>query len=404
MWKWLLVVFLVLVAAGGVLLYLKSNGPEEYPFAKATVETLVSNLHTNGKAEPLEWAALRSEQSGRVETVLVHEGDIVPKGALLAQMASSQAEGELAAAQARMEQAKAQLEAVARGGKSAELAEIDSNLDRARFDYESARKEHESLGRLVAKGAAAPFEADRARERLEQRKLEIQALERKRKALVTAADRSVAEAQVREAETAAELARRRIERNRLLAPMAGTLYTLAVRPGSYLNPGDMVASVGHLDRMRVRVFVDEPELGRVALGQTVTITWDASAVKKNWSGTVERLAASVEPVGMRQVGEVLCTIENPDRDLVPGANVNVEIRSSVVPDALTIPKEALRREANETGVWALDGETIAWRQVRVGISSVTRTQVVSGLKAGEPVALPTEKPLRAGVRIRAIYP
>jgi len=54
-----------------------------------------------------------------------------------------------------------------------------------------------------------------------------------------------------------------------------------------VNVGDTAANVGRLDRLRVRVYVDEPELGRVAEGQPVTITWDAlpgSSGAGRWSG------------------------------------------------------------------------------------------------------------------------
>ena len=57
--------------------------------------------------------------------------------------------------------------------------------------------------------------------------------------------------------------------------MAGVVYGREVRPGSYVNAGDLIANIGRMDRLRVRVYVDEPELGRVAEGQPVTITWDA---------------------------------------------------------------------------------------------------------------------------------
>ena len=94
--------------------------------------------------------------------------------------------------------------------------------------------------------------------------------------------------------------------------------------GAYLNPGDPVGSVGKLDPVRVRVYVDEPELGRVAPGENVRITWDALPGRE-WTGMVEKRPTEVVPLGSRQVGEVLCTIGNPNRELVPGTNVNAFI-------------------------------------------------------------------------------
>src|SRR5205085_2936541 len=157
-----------------------------------------------------------------------------------------------------------------------------------------------------------------------------------------------------------------------------------------------------LDRVRVRVYVDEPELGRVAVGQPVAITWTAQP-GKSWKGTVEKGASGIIALGTRQVGEVLCTIDNPGHELVPGTNVDVEIRTSVVENALTIPRESLRREAAGLGVYALDGDVIHWRAVQTGVSSITRVAIMQGLKDGDAVALPTESSLKNGERVQPVF-
>src|SRR5262249_41789953 len=147
--------------------------------------------------------------------------------------------------------------------------------------------------------------------------LDIDALTRKRAALVGASDKSVAEALFREGQAAAAQARRRIAQAEIRAPISGVVYNLPARTGAYVNAGDLIASVGTLDRLRVRVYIDEPELGRIAIGQPVTITWDALP-GVSWSGAVDKLPTEVIALGTRQVGEVFCAIENRNRKLVPG--------------------------------------------------------------------------------------
>ena len=112
-----------------------------------------------------------------------------------------------------------------------------------------------------------------------------------------------------------------------------------------------IASIGKLNPGRVRVYVDEPELGRVSPGETVRITWDALPGKE-WMGVVEKRPTEVIALGTRQVGEVLCTVDNPMRELVPGNNVNAFILTQVVNNALTIPKAAVRRDGG-IGVFIL---------------------------------------------------
>jgi multidrug efflux pump subunit AcrA (membrane-fusion protein) len=117
------------------------------------------------------------------------------------------------------------------------------------------------------------------------------------------------------------------------------------------------------------------------------------------------MPTQIVALGTRQVGEVGCVIDNPDRDLLPGTNVDVEIQSKVVDNALTIPREALRRQGDQSGVFVLaPGNTIAWRPVQLGVSTTTRAEVTSGLSDSDSVALPTDKPLHAGMDVTPVFP
>jgi HlyD family secretion protein len=180
--------------------------------------------------------------------------------------------------------------------------------------------------------------------------------------------------------------------------MSGVLYGLEVRPGAYLEVGSPVANVGILDRVRVRVYVDEPELGRIAVGLPVTIRWQALDGRE-WKGTVERKPTSIQALGSRQVGEVLCTVDNPGGELLPGTNVDAEIRTAVVENALVIPREALRHDASGDFVFTLAGDVLERRGVKVGASSVTLAEITSGLKEGDPVMLPSDTSAKPGDRV-----
>ncbi|MFB3829050.1 MAG: efflux RND transporter periplasmic adaptor subunit [Bryobacteraceae bacterium] len=379
------------------------NQPPEVPFAKVRRETLVSTLPTNGRVEPIAWSPVRSDGAGLVASVPVQHGQQVQTGATIAVLSSTGLQADVSAAEARVAQARADLDTVEAGGRAAELAEIQSGLARARFERDAAQREYEALQRLQQKQAATAVQVDEARDRMRQSELQIDALEKRRAALVGRNDRSTAEARLREAEAALAQARARIARTVIRAPLSGVVYKLEVRPGAYVEAGGPVAEIGQIDRLRVRVYVDEPELGRVAVGQPVTITWDALPGKK-WTGTVEKKPSEIVALGTRQVGEVLCTISNPGQELIPGTNVNAEIRTNVAKDALTIPKEALRHQAGAVGAFVLRGDTLAWQEVTTGASSVTRVEVLGGLREGDAVALPTEAPLRPEMRVRAVFP
>ena len=176
----------------------------------------------------------------------------------------------------------------------------------------------------MAKNAATQAELTTARNAARQAQQQIDSLERRRSALVSQPDLRAAEARVAEAQAGVSAASRRLSQTLVRSPISGTVYSLDVKAGSYIEPGAPVAKVGKLDRVRVAVYVDEPELGRVAKGMPVTISWDALP-GRTWKGEVESVPLQVVPLGTRQVGEVVCVIENSDRSLIPGTNVNAEI-------------------------------------------------------------------------------
>ena len=397
--KLLLLLLLVVAAVIGWGIFRKT-APPQVSFTRVKRTTLVSTLPTNGKAEPFVWQAVNAETAGLVSQVAVREGQRVAKGAVLAVIADPSLAADVAAGEAKAAEARANLAALEAGGKPSELAGIENNLARARFDLEQHQKEYDTLRRLAEKQAAVPVDVEAAHDKVRQSQIEIEGLENRRKSLVDQTEIAAARARLQDVEVALNLARQRATLNTLLAPIAGEIYGLAVRPGAYVNVGDLAANVGRLDRLRVRVYVDEPELGRVAEGQPVTITWDALPGKQ-WHGTVERKPASIQALGSRQVGEVICSIENPGRELVPGANVNAEIRTAVVEGALVVPKETLRHDAQGDYVFALTGDTVARRPVKKGASSVTEVQVVQGLAEGDAVALPSDVPLKPGDRVAA---
>jgi HlyD family secretion protein len=336
-----------------------------------------------------------------VTHVDVANGKHVAQGAALAEIRDPEISADIDSAGARLAEAQANLNQLQTGGKLAEQSDIESSLNRAHFNLQTAQRDHEAVQRLVAQQAATPMEERAAADKVRQAQLEIDALEKRRTALVSKPDIEAAQARINDAEAALKLARQRSADAVVRAPIAGEVYDLAVRPGAYLNIGDLVANIGTLDRLRVRVYVDEPLLGRVRPGQPVTIRWEALPGKQ-WNGVVDRMPTSIQTLGSRQVGEVLCVIENPGRDLIPGNNVDAEIRTAVADNALVIPKETLRHDAQGDYVFLLRGGAVERRNVKTGISNVTQVQITDGLNEGDSVALPTDVPLKSGERVQPI--
>lgn len=376
--------------------YTHSDRPPVVSFIKAERQTIVSILSTNGKVEPSTWRPVNAERAALVSEVFVEQGAHVRAGARLVRLSDPQTDSELASAEARLTSARATLAVVERGGTAREFAEIDGSILKLQVDRQSRTQDIGSLRRLVAKKAATVQELRDAEDGLKRVDAEIAALNSRRAALVDRDDRAVSQTRVQEAERLLQAARKSAAQLSVNSPLDGVVYELAVRRGDWTAPGQLLARVGQTDPLRLLVYVDEPDLGRVSVGQSARITWDAMPGKV-WTAEVSVVPSQVVALGSRQVGEVIAIAANPDHRLPPGANVNVEIRAQVAENALAVPRVALRRQAGETGVFVLDNGKLAWRKVEPGISSMTITEIRKGLTLGDQVALPSEQPLSAGM-------
>ncbi|MGA7236349.1 MAG: efflux RND transporter periplasmic adaptor subunit [Bryobacteraceae bacterium] len=398
--KLLLYLLLVLAACAVAIAILHKGAPPPVKFTRVKRQTLISSVPTNGKVEPYRWQAVRAEAAGLVSRVPVQNGSRVAEGALLAELTDPEVQTSIDSASARVSEAQANLQLLQSGGKPADLSEIENSLGRAHFDLDTEQRELDAVKRLVAKQAATPMEERAAADKVRATQIEIAGLEKRRNTQVAKPDVEAAQARLDAAQAALRLAKQRSALTVVRAPIAGEIYELSVRPGAYVNVGDLVANIGTLDRLRVRVYVDEPLLGRVKLGEPVAIRWEALP-GRTWNGAVDQMPASIQTLGSRQVGEVVCAIENPGRDLIPGNNVDAEIRTAVVGNTLVIPKETMRRDAAGDYVFLLQDGAIERRAIKTGISNVTQAQVVEGLAEGDDIALPSDLELKAGERVQA---
>ena len=396
--KTLLVLLFIAVAASAAFFFKNRSAVPTVLFVKTTRQTLSNVLSTNGKVEPADYMEVRVESPGLVKQVLVHNGDSVRKDQVLARLSEPGLQQELEGALAREAQARADLQTLQAGGRSSDTAEIDGSLNKLKSDRDAAQHNLEALQRLLAKQAATQFEVDQAKQSVRSLDVQMESLQQRRTALVGKGDLGSAQARVREAEANVQLARSHIDQDVIQSPMAGTIYDLPARAGSFLNAGDPVASVGRLNPVRVRVYVDEPELGRVAAGEKVRITWDALPGKE-WLGLVEKRPTEVVTLGTRQVGEVLCTVDNPARELVPGTNVNAFLLTQVVENALTIPKAAVRRDGG-VGVFVLQKDnTVRWQIIATGASDALHVEVLKGLQDGDAVSATADQNLKNGQKV-----
>jgi HlyD family secretion protein len=374
-------------------------------FSTVRRQRIESTVSTNGKVEPAQWAAARAEAAGVVKTISVQRGQRVQAGQILVMLDTSAAQADLAASLAREEEAQAEETSAGQGGKAGQLASLNDSAATAQAAIQVAQRNYDSLQRLEQRQAATKQQVRDAKDALDRAKLQLSTLQDQKRTLVTASDRSVARAKVHDAQAAVALAQHQIGLGQVRAPIGGTVYQFDLKIGAYLQPGELVAMIGDLDEVKVTVYIDEPDLGRVALGMPVSITWDGRPGQK-WRGHVDKLPTEVVALNARTVGEVTTVVSNPNHDLLPGVSVNVTILSRETNDAVSIPKAGLRSMRGQNGVYKLQDNSIVWTPVKTGISDINNVQILSGLQLGDRVLdrviQPSDAEIKNDMRVKPV--
>lgn len=370
---------------------------------KVVRQEIASAISTNGKIEPINSFEAHAPAPATVNKVLVAEGDHVKAGQLLVKLDDAEARSQAAHALAQLRSAEAALSGTKAGGTQEELLTIRADLTKAQAERDEAQRNLQATQKLQQSGGASPAELEAAQSRVKKAEADVQLLQGKLNGRYSSPEVARVEASAAEARAAYAAAQELLHHSNVTAPFAGTVYQLPVKPGGYVNGGDLLVQVANLEKVRVRAFVDEPEIGRLAKGQKVEIKWDAIP-GRTWDGSLTRVPTSVTMVGTRTVGEITSEIDNSDRKLLPNVNVNVSIIAARHDNALTVSREAVHDVEGKRYVYKIEDEKILAQEVQTGLSSLTRVEVLKGIPEGAVIALGAinAQPLRNGMDIKVV--
>lgn len=394
------------IAVAVVLLASFMPRNDSVPVRAATAQrsAIRSIISTNGKVEPLLNFEAHAPVGTTVKKMFVKEGDRVQKGQLLVELNDAEASSQAAQALARVRGSEADISALDNGGNHEEVLTLDAELVKARTECDTAQRSLDALRKLQEQNAASPGEIKNAEDRLKRANAELDLLQQKQKNRYSQPEIARVEAQKADAQAAYAAAEDVLNQLNVRAPFDGTIYSLPVRQGAYLNPGDLVLQEADLSKVRVRAFVDEPDVGRLAPGDKIAVTWDALP-ERTWDGTVTVTPAVIKLHGTRNVGETTCIVDNRDFKLLPNVNVGVTIITAEHRNVVTVPREAVHQEDSKAYVYQIVNNELQRRYVQTSISNLTQVELTGGLPENGLVALGSvnSKPLRDGVTVRIVH-
>ena len=405
-------ILLYLLLAGALAYVLVGlSGRKPVPKISAVTpmrENLVSSISSNGKVEPIAPYVMRAQLDTFVEKVRATEGQGVKKGQVILELDVKDAAARLSEAKGKLLRAEDDLRAAKAGGRTDDVARVAGNLARAQAERDRLQKNHEVLQRLIALQAATQDELAANDLALMTARAEVTRLAATKQEFDRGVglDTNQAVLRVQQIQNEVSALDEKVRQGRITAPADGTLYSLPVKAGDYVKLGDLLAEMADLHKVRVRAFIDEPELGGLEPEEPVKITWDALP-NRNWIGKTELVPKQAVPHGTRSVGELLCMVPNDKLELLPGANVNVRINSKERINVLSVPRGAVEVSGGNQYVYVVKDnqlgvgkKTLEKRRIQVGIADATSYEVVSGLDQSEMVALPGDVDLRDGMAVQ----
>jgi HlyD family secretion protein len=396
--KWTLGLTLIVVVFGGFFVLSaskKGKRATEVRLEAVGTRDLVAAVTASGKIEAETKVDISADITGRITEIAVKEGDLVKKGQFLLQIDPAQ-----------------YLSIVSR--LEGQVASADAGLAQARTNRDQAKRSRDRAVGIQTANAELI-----AREVVEQA---IQAHE------VAEANYSSAKAGVDQARAALSEARSNLAKTRLVAPISGRVVRLAVEEGEVAVPGTfsretgLLMTIADLSVVLARVQVDETDVVRLHLGDSVSVTIDAfpdtafvgRVTKISNSAKLGQTGAASGSSTDRAVDfDVEITLDKPPAAIRPDLSATARIVTDTRKQSLAIPIIALtvrehedvpneaksspatapigsltaaeRKKKEREGVFVVHNGVANFQPVKVGIAGDEHFEVLSGLKAGDTV-------------------
>jgi HlyD family secretion protein len=394
--------------------------PTEVEFAKASRSTIIEKVSASGKIQPEVEVKLSPDVSGEIVSLNVAEGDSVVAGQELLKIRPDNYVSLLARAEAQMNATKANMEQ-----SKAVLAQSEARLSKAKIDYDRNAKLHKD--KVISD---ADFDQFVSAYTVAKQDLEAA------KANVNAANYNVksSQATLKEAKT-------NLTKTTIYAPQSGIISKLNVELGERVvgtsqMAGTEMLRIANLNKMEVRVNVNENDITRVSIGDTVLIDVDAfSSSERKFKGVVYEIASSANSSGtasaisndaVTEFEVKIRVLRSSYADLIkgklsyplkPGMTASVEILTNRKDNTLTVPLSSVttreigavaegdkkeedgtnstnandaleakkRKENTKEVVFVMEKGKAKMIQVKTGISDFENIEIASGLKDGQEI-------------------
>ncbi len=378
-WGWRLLKIVVVVSVIAAVVYRLRFAPVPVTARQVERGAIVADVMGTGTLEARVTVTISPKISGRIEEVLVDQGDRVEAGTLLVRLDDTELAQQVAIAEAEVEAARAA------------IARLETDKMRAVAVFAAAKISHARNQALVVKNAASQDDVDKAVEAL----------------AVAQAGVSRSEAAITEGQKQLVAAGRTLEYHRarlmdteVAAPFAGLIVRRHREPGDIVVPGGAILTLISTDELWISAWVDETEMAHLQEEQPARVAF-RSEHDVSYPGKVARMGKEADRETREFIVDVR-VLELPHNWAV-GQRAEVYIETDRKSDVTFLPATYIVMRDGEKGVFVDDQGHAAWRPITVGLRSRDMVEVVEGVQPGDTVVIPVDpkKSLTEGRRVAA---
>jgi HlyD family secretion protein len=319
------VLLVLLIVIGGTVFYVLRN-------KKPKDENVV---RVSGNIEITD-AAASFKIAGRVTERLVTEGDMVKAGQIIARLDDVDLKQEVNLRRAELDAANASLKELHAGFRPEEIQETTATLARAKAEEERYKKDFERQQGLFQKEVISQRELDATRMSYETASAKVRETEQQltlRKKGFRTEQIEQGEAKLQQAQQALDIAQTKLGYATIVSPFDGLVLSKSIEAGEYVSAGTPVVTIGQMNNVWLRAYIDETDLGRVHVGQSAKVKTD-SYPNKTYPGQISFISSEseftpktvqTEKERVKLVYRIKIDISNPEMQLKPGMPADAEI-------------------------------------------------------------------------------
>lgn len=367
--------------------------------ATAIVRELPQYFEATGSLTGDEQTDVAPSIAGKVVAVGVDMGSYVKRGQMIVRLDDVDSRLRVQQQQAQLDQMKASLRQAeekvgVRPGQSFNLNNIPE-VANARVALDLAEKNLRRSEKLIESGDISRSQYDQQKAQRDQlREVYESALSLARQNYAAV---MTARANVANAESQLNLARRSLSYALVFSPIDGFVSERTADLGEYVSTTTKVATIVRINPLRVRIDIPEQAIPAINVGQSVSVTTSAWP-DKNFSGRIARVSPNVTPSSRTLTVEA--EIENSSGALKPGQFATVRILQSRAQPAVLVPARAVRTEAGVSRVFVIKDGHVQERVVQLGQTEGDLIQIKNGIAGDELVATSNIEQLGDGMAVK----